>query len=253
MPRPALAASIAAAALLLATAPATGLAQIDSTHLRPPGWGRALPTISASGSGEVKVAPDRATVRIAVQTEQPTATAAAAENATRTTAVMNALHRLGIPDNRLSTAEFEVAPRYRYGQGQPPQLVGYTVTNSVVAELHDLRQVGQVLDAAMGAGANLVSSLSFYLSNSDQPRRQALTEAVARARGDAESAARAAGGALGPLVSMHVSGYGTPTPPPRPMMLARAEAGMAATTPITPGQSTVSAHVTATWQFLPPR
>lgn len=108
-----------------------------------------------------------------------------------------------------------------------------------------------MVDAALGAGANLINSLSFYASNIDEPRRQAISLAVASARADAEAMARAAGGSLGALLELSTGGA---TVPPRPMFDMAARGKMALqveATPINPGQQTVTVYVSARWQFTP--
>jgi uncharacterized protein YggE len=207
------------------------------------------PTITGSASSDVKFVPDRATVRISVQTRASTAAAAAADNASKQNAVLNSLRSLGLPNEQLSTAGYSVTPEYRYQPNQAPTLVGYTVTNTIVADVRDLKLLGKVLDAALTNGANLISSLDFYASNTDAARRQAVSDAVAKARAEAEVAARAAGGQLGTLLSLNISGGNQGPPPPRPMMMA-ARAG-AESTPINPGEQTLTVSVYASWHFLP--
>jgi uncharacterized protein YggE len=109
-------------------------------------------------------------------------------------------------------------------------------------------QVGSILDTALGKGANQINSLDFFSSNSDSARHEALAQAVARARGDAEAMARAAGGTLGALVELGTADMG-PRPVYRMQVLDAAVAR--APTPIEPGQQKVQVSVTARWQFIP--
>ena len=212
----------------------------------------ASPSLLTSGQGEAKVTPDRASVLINVQTRGLTAAAAAADNAQRTKAVLDALARLGLPSDQLSTEGYSVYPEMAYDRnGGTPRVTGYVVTNTVKAETKQVSQAGAIVDAALGAGANLINGLSFYASSIEQPRRAAIALAVASARADAEAMAHAAGGALGGLIEMSTQG---PIAPPRPMYeMAAMRKGVAAAeqTPITPGQQTVNVYVTARWQFLP--
>ena len=211
-----------------------------------------LPTIATSASADTRYAPDRATVSIAVQTQAPTASAASAENAKRQTAVLNSLRALGMTNEQLSTTGYSVSPEYKYSQNNSPTLVGYTVTNTILADVHDLKQIGKVLDSAVGSGSNSVSSLQFYASNTDAPRQQAITSAVAKARSDAEAAARAAGGTLGELLHLNIGG--SFAPPPRPMYTVKTMAAdIVAPTPINPGEQTITMTVSADWRFVPNR
>lgn len=231
------------AAAMSAVAPARVMAQMAAVPVAP--------SIVSSGTGEAKVTPDRAAVMVNVQTRAATAAAAAAENARRTTAVLDALGKLGLPKSQLSTEGYTVYPETRYDQnGQAPRVTGYVVTNTVRAETHRPEQAGAMVDAALGAGANMINGLSFYASSIDVPRREAIAAAVASARADAEAMARAAGGSLGSLLELSTQG---PTVPPRPMydmsMMSR-KAEAAVPTPMNPGEQTVNVYVSARWQFV---
>jgi uncharacterized protein YggE len=213
----------------------------------------APPVLSTSGQGEAKVSPDRASVLVNVQTRGATAAVAANENAQKTKAVLDALSKLGLSRDQLSTEGYTVYPEMRYDKdGQSPKVVAYVVTNSVKAETKRPEQAGAIVDAAISAGANMINSLSFYASSIDEARRQAIAAAVASARADAEAMARAAGGTLGALLELSTGG---PTIPPRPMydIAARGKAMMAEATPVNPGQQTVTVFVTARWRFEPAR
>lgn len=209
--------------------------------------GAPRPAIVATGQGEARTTPDRATIEVGVQTRAATAQAAGAANARTTQGVLDALKKLGIPAAQLSTVGYNLYPEMRYDQqGGTPQLVGYNATNTVRVEVRRLDQAGPVIDAALKAGANVVNGLTFYSSTADQARREALEKAVNAARMDAETAARAAGGTLGRLLLLMTI---PESQPPRPMMRMAAEAATA--TPITPGEQTVTASVTARWEFVP--
>lgn len=212
-----------------------------------------FPVLSTSGQGEAKITPDRASVLVNVQTRASTAASAAADNASKTRAVLDAIGRLGLARDQLSTEGYTVYPEMRYDKdGAAPRVTAYVVTNTVRAETKRPEQVGGIVDAALGAGANMINSLSFYAASIDEARRQAISAAVASARADAEAMARAAGGALGALIELSTGG---PTVPPRPMydmaVRGRAASMQAEATPVNPGQQTVTVFVTARWKFEP--
>lgn len=235
-------------ACLMVAPLASGAAQVAPTIAVAP------PVLSTSGQGEAKVTPDRASVLVNVQTRGATAAVAANENAQKTKAVLDALAKLGLSRDQLSTEGYTVYPEMQYGKdGQSPKVVAYVVTNTVRAETKRPEQAGGIVDAAISAGANMINSLSFYASSIDEARRQAIAAAVANARADAEAMAKAAGGTLGALIELSTGG---PTIPPRPMydMAARSSKSlMAEATPVNPGQQTVTVFVTARWRFEPSR
>jgi uncharacterized protein YggE len=167
--------------------------------------------------------------------------------------VLDALARLDLPKDQLSTQGYSVYPEMRYDNtGGSPRVTGYVVTNTVRAETRRTEQAGAIVDAALGAGANLINGLSFYASSIDEPRRAAIAAAVASARADADAMARAAGGSLGALVELSTQG---PTVPPRPMydMAARGKIAQAESTPMNPGEQTITVYVAGRWQFVPGR
>src|SRR5438552_11051429 len=171
----------------------------QDTASKPP-----IPQIVVTGRGETKITPDRAMIRISVQSREPTASAAASDNAKKQSAVIAAIKALGIKDDLISTTNYTVIPEQKYSPNQPPVVTGYTVTNTVVVDVRNVSMVGPVIDAALAHGSNLISGLSFYASNTDAARRSAIAAAVEAARADADAAARAAGGTLGGLIEMDV-------------------------------------------------
>lgn len=208
-----------------------------------------IPQIAVTGRGEVKVSPDRATIQISVQTRASTAAAAASENANKQQAVLTALRALGLGNDQLSTINYNVNPEQRYEPNKEPVVIGYTVTNTILAEVRRLNQVGPVIDAALSHGANMITSLQFYASNTEAARRTAIAAAIEKARADAEAAARAARGTLGTLLEISIGAY---SPPPQPMMmLKRAMAEAQSDTPINPGQDTLTVEVSTRWRFIP--
>jgi uncharacterized protein len=210
-----------------------------------------IPQIAVVGRGEIKVSPDRATVQISVQTKAQTAAGAAADNANKQQSVMTALRTLGLGNDQLSTINYNVYPEQRYEQNREPVIIGYNVTNTILVDVRKLSQVGPVIDAALSHGANMITSLQFYASNTETARRTAIASAIEKARADADAAARAAHGSLGTLLGIDIGSYSPP--PPRPMMMVKAMAAGAAQvdTPINPGEETLSVEVSTRWRFIP--
>jgi len=206
-----------------------------------------VPQIAVTGRGEIKVSPDRATIQISVQTRASTAAAAAAENGNKQQAVLAALRALGLGNDQLSTINYNVYPEQRYEQGKEPTIVAYNVTNTILADVRKLSQVGPVIDAALSHGANMITSLQFYASNTEVARRAAIATAIEKARADADAAAKAAHGTLGTLLEISIGSYSPP--PPRPMMMMAKQAQ--ADTPINPGEETLAVEVSTRWRFIP--
>jgi uncharacterized protein len=213
----------------------------------------APPTIEVTGGGEAKVTPDRALVYVGVQTKGRTAALAGQENAKLATAVLDAVRAAGIAREQIGTMNYNVNPSYRYyPDGRKPELTGYDATNTVRVEVRNLELVGKVIDAALGAGANNISGINFFASQLDATKREALGNATTNARLSAEVIAKAAGGALGALVSVTSQMQEMPHPmEPMMAMSMRAKAADEPTPIAAPTEQTVTAMVTARWQFVP--
>ena len=208
-----------------------------------------IPQIAVAARAEVKVVPDRANIQISVQTRATTAAAAAAENAQKQKAVIDALRALKIDAKDISTSGYNVYPEQRYEPNREPVVVGYNVTNTLVVELKSIDLVGRAIDAALANGANMINSLQFYASNTEGARQEAIAMAVRKARTDADAAARAAGGTVTGLLEINVGSYYAP--PPRPMeVMARATAAAPVmNTPISAGEQIVAVDVSTRWSF----
>jgi uncharacterized protein YggE len=229
------------ASFILLFAPLEGQSQVSQAPAEP------VPQISVAASHEVKVTPDRATIQISVHTRAVTAAAAAAENATKVQAVLTALRGLGLTNDQLSTMNFNVQPDYVHREGREPTITGYNVTNTILADVRQINQVGRVIDAALTRGANMMTSLQFYASNTEAARRTAIAGAIAKARADAEAAANAAGGSLGQLLELTIGAQFQQ--PPMPMMRLQSASVGQMDTPIQPGQESLTVMVNTRWRF----
>ncbi|GIX06161.1 MAG: SIMPL domain-containing protein [Candidatus Poribacteria bacterium] len=188
--------------LLLGT---LGCTQVEVVGAEPEG-------LLVVGTGKVTVQPDIAIVSVGVQTFHADAQQAVAENNAKVSAILDALRALGIAPGDLRTERFSVTPQMQYPREGPPQLVGFQVTNSVRATVRDVTQVGQVLQAAVDAGANLIHGIVFDVSNREELVAEARRLAIADARTQAEEIAEEADISLGEPIRIRETGGGGPIP-----------------------------------------
>ena len=208
------------------------------------------PSISVSAQGSTRITPDRATIQIGVLSRAATAAAASSENARVAQRIIAAIKALGIGADQISTVNYSVNPEYRHIENRSPEITGYTVHNTVVVDVRQIDQVGRVIDASLGAGANMINSLDFYAANTEDARRAALAAAVEKARLDADVIARAAGGTLGGLAEASVGAYMIPMRRENVQML-RGDVAMAAPpTSVEPGSELLSVQVMTRWYFI---
>lgn len=200
--------------------------------------------IVVSATRSVDLAPDYAELYVGVTTRDADAGRAGEQHARIAQAVRAALRALRFAAESLPTIGYQVRPEYERPRNRP---VGYTVESRIQVRVHDLTRVGPVIDAALGAGANMVSGLTFESTRRDAARLEALASAMQAAREEAEAMARAAGGRLGALLEASSGGPAYPRAQREVMALA----SMQAETPITPGTLEISATVTTRWEFVP--
>jgi uncharacterized protein YggE len=196
-------------------------------------------------------APDLVIVAVAVETTAPKAADAVSENATRSAKVAAAVKTFLKKEDKLTTTRYSLEPRYEQAKpGQPgePRIIGYVAHNEVQVETHEIDSAGALIDSAIGAGANRVSSLQFTLSNRNAQLRSALEKAGAEAQAQAESIATALGVKLQRVVSASTST--APIVQPR-LFEGRAMSAMAASppTPVEPGTVSVSASLQVTYEI----
>jgi uncharacterized protein YggE len=200
-------------------------------------------TITVSASGEVTVVPDMARITSGVTTEAATAKEALAENSEAMAKVIAGLKEAGIKAEDIQTSSFHVEPRYTHPkEGEASVIDGYRVANQVEVTARDLDRLGEVLDKLVTLGANAVGGLSFMASEAETLRDEARKQAVANALRRAKLFAEAAGAEVGEVLRISEGG-GEPGPFPVARML-KAEA-----VPIERGTETLSASVTVTWEL----
>jgi uncharacterized protein YggE len=204
--------------------------------------------LTVSGQGEVRAVPDQAQLSAGVVTEGKTAAAALAANSRAMNAVFAAIRKLGVPEKSIQTSNFEITPQYtsdRNDNTDAQRIVGYQASNQVTVILDDVSKVGPTLDALVASGANQASSIDFSIRDDKPLLAKAREAAVADAIARAQIYAKAAGVALGPILSIQESGTEAPM---LPMMRVRF-AGKESSTPVAAGEQDVSANVTITWEI----
>ena len=213
--------------------------------------------ITTDGHGTVDAQPDEALIRLAVVTQAEDAKSASDENARKMDAVLAALDKFGIAPEDIVTSGYSVRPRYDWS-GEDQRIVGFQVQNSLEVKVRDIEMVGDVLDVALGSGANEIRGVTFTLSEGQQTafRNKAIELAVSKAKTDAISVADASSVQIvGPL---EISTTGSQFSPYRAYVGyeggSDTEEAMplpkAAIAPqIQPGDVTVSAYVTMVYEF----
>ena len=174
--------------------------------------------VNASGQGEVRAEPDRALVSLGIESRKPTLQEARAEVDKGVNAVLKLTRDLKLDPKFVRTTRVQVQPEYDWNnEGRDRRLLGYYVARQVEVELRQLDQLGTLLERAFAAGVNQIGDPQLDSSRRRDLEREALGKAVADARSNAETLAKAAGAKVGsPRTISASSGV---VPPPMPMRM----------------------------------
>lgn len=201
--------------------------------------------ILVDGHGEISVPPDIATLSVGVEFTGKTVAEARSGAAQAASGVIASLERNKVEKKDIQTDGLSIQPRYEQGGDRVQRIVGYTVTNTVSAKVRDLSRVGRVVDDAASAGGDAVriNGIAFSIDDPTQVRTSARERAVADARRKAEQLAKLTGVSLASPIAVEEVSFRSPV-----VTLSRAVVAEAST-PIEPGESTVTLDVRVRWEI----
>ena len=227
--------------LVPAAVAATLLAAPALAQMMPP------PAISVTGEANVSVAPDQAQIDGGVTSDARTAREASEANNAAMGKVLLARKSAGIDGKDYQTSRLSLQPQFAtpYKGSDRPGIVSFRASNRVTVRIRDVTKVANVIDALVTAGANDIGGINFTVTQASKVLDEAREKAIADARRKAEIYAKAAGVTLGDPIS--ISEEGAPVPAFRGKMAAP----MAASTPVAPGEETLSVTVGMTWAIKP--
>ncbi len=221
-------------AMTASAQPANDRASIDGTLL------------SVSVSGEASRVPDIASASAGVVTQAADAGTAMRENAARMTRVMAAIRAAGVAERDIQTSGISVHPTWRHVQDEEPRISGYSASNTVSLKVRDIGRLGEVLDALVASGANNVNGPSFGIDQPEAVYDEARRKALEQARGRADMYAKALDLRVRRIVSISEGGG---VRPPQPLYAMRAMAMDAESTPVAPGENTLSATLDVVFEL----
>jgi len=192
--------------------------------------------ITVLGTGSTNVIPNRASLAFGTVSQAATANAALAASSQSVARVIAALKKAGVAQADIQTAEVSLSPRMN---NNGDEIAGYTASNTVTATIRKIADAGDVVDAAVGAGANQVSGPNLLASDQDAAYRSALKDAVADARTKAETLAAASSSTLAKVTAIVEGGGAIPMP--------FAAGAKDSSVPIEPGTQKIEATVSVTF------
>lgn len=250
-------------AISLAIIIALGAAGCDS--LTPPTSSGGPSTVNTqqntgiwvTGTGEVTVIPDIATLQVGIEAQEITVSKAQAEASEAMNMVMTALTDSGVTPGDIQTQYFRIRQRTRWDDETGQEIVvGYRVTNKVTVKIRVLPhesytldyKASNIIDAVVSTGGDLIriDDLGFSVDDPSAYYDEAREEATADARARAEKLAEQTGVKLGEPTYIAESAHMPPVY--QGMMYALSEAPIPAPAPVTPSTSPGEVKVRLTVQ-----
>jgi uncharacterized protein len=148
-------------------------------------------SVQVSGVAVVNVTPDRALVKLGVQSNGRSAKEAQAKNSATINQVTRALKALGIESKDIATDWYTIEPLYE--DYDSLHIKGYRIYNIIEITMRDVSKANDAIVAAFQAGANQVVDVEFYTSDLRKYRDQAREMAMKAAQEKADALARTAG------------------------------------------------------------
>ncbi len=221
-------------------------------------------TITLTGHGETKVAPDIASVYFTIRKEAKTSKEAQEMVAEVEKKALDFLKQNGVEDKYIKAESVSFYPKYEYKYetsimapcneyGCPPRpgksvVTGYEASEGISVKIKDLDSVGKIMDGLATAGVGELSGPNFEIEDEEEAKADARKKAIDEAKEKAEVLARDLGVRLGKVVSFNESGnyYPMYMRGGVAMDMAKAESAPAQ---IPQGENTISSDVTITYEI----
>lgn len=154
-----------------------------------------LRTLNVTGVGTVYLKPDIVYINVGVNTQRENAAEAVSINKEQTSAVIQAIKDFGVAEKDIRTSNFSIWSNPQYDPSGSGTILGtnYSVDNTVYVTIRDIDKLGDLLDAAIAAGANSIYSIQFDVEDKTEANQEARVLAVEDAKNQAQELADVAG------------------------------------------------------------
>jgi uncharacterized protein len=160
-------------------------------------------SISVGADGDFESAPDTAVISCALSAQEKTSQAAFDSASRLTEQMRQALRAVGVDPKTAELSGYSLYPMFDYKNAKQ-NVIGYRVGTSVTIKLKDFGKIGPVIQALAGLNGITGQNMSYDLEEIDAAKQKAIDHAYARARGYADTLAKASGKQLGALLSAAV-------------------------------------------------
>ena len=209
--------------------------------------------IWVTGQGEAMAVPDIAELRLGVEAHANTVAEAQTQASEAMDKVVVALKDNGVAEKDIQTQRFSIYPVTRWiSEKDEEEIIGYRVTNIVVAKIREMDKVGDIIDAVAEAGGDLtqIQGISFSVDDPTPYYEEARAKAVKDAKDKALQLADLADVKLGkptyiseglvyrPELTRGIYEAAAPAPAPPPE------------TPISPGELKITLNIQVAYAIV---
>ena len=206
--------------------------------------GQKSTEVSLNYQNEMDFSPEIAKIIFGVQTEDRNMERAFQDNNEKMQQIREQLEELELIS--LETTSFRVNPLVRRENDE--QIDYYRVINQIEVKTNNLKEIGEIIDLAVRAGANRVNSLDYLLADEEKARDEVLSAALS----GLEDKIKVITGNLEAenyrLKKLEVN-EGRPVVPDMMRMETRGAAADNVVPPIEPGEIGISVSLTATYEL----
>lgn len=197
---------------------ALALVACTAVQAKPAAEPQAVPAAASSeaqraiivvGVGRVSLVPDIAKINVGAEVRASTVSEAKDIVDQQMEAILAAFKELGVAEKDIQTSYYSIyyeQEPYQPSAGEEEAAVeprgAYRVSSMLEVTVRDVERAGDVLDAAVAAGANQVYGVNLTVSDNQKWQNEAREKAMADAKARAEEFARLAGVELGEVLSV---------------------------------------------------
>ena len=236
---------------LLLAAPLVPLPTVHANQPPATATKAEVPAFVVTGVGEVTLTPNIAYITLGVETQDMDSTKAVTQNAAKMESLMKVVRAFGIAEKDIQTTNYSIYKQPSYepnpAKGKP---TAYTVNNQVRIAVRKFTDTGKIIDGVTQVGGNVAQGIEFDADDEtkDAAYDKALEKAITATRRKVKTMASAGGVQVGMLLELTEGGTDNS---PRPMFKAAMVAESRAATPISGGELSVRATVTARYAIAP--
>ncbi len=218
-------------------------------------------TIDVTGEGTAYAVPNVATESFTVQDQEATVALAQSSVNTKVAAALAFLKKQGVADADVTTTGYSAYPDYSspcqgtacpiapaaVGTTSNPQVVGYTVSQSVSVKIRNVANAGAIVTGLGTAGATGLDGPTYTVDDPTAIEDQARTKAIDAAEAKAQTLAKELGVRIVRITHYSESTNGNPSP--SPMMYAAASGAVSSEAQLPSGQNEYTSDVTVTYEI----